>query len=88
MDAELTMAKALINSMITPFEPSTYKDEYQVKLRELLETKIAGKEIVASKSESPDNIINLMDALKASIEQNKAKETPKPKTKRKTPKGA
>lgn len=83
------MAKALINSMITPFEPATYKDEYQLKLRELLETKIAGKDIVSSKSEAPNNIINLMDALKASIEQNKAKDTPKPKTKRKTtPKGA
>ena len=89
IDAELTMAKALINSMITPFEPAEYKDEYQVKLRELLETKIAGKEIVAAKSEAPSNVINLMDALKASIEQNKVKETPKPKTTRKrTPKGA
>lgn len=89
IDAELTMAKALINSMVTPFEPSKYKDEYQVKLRELLETKISGKEIVASKSEAPSNIINLMDALKASIEQNKATETPTPKERRKrTPKGA
>jgi len=89
IDDELTMAKALINSMITPFEPSKYNDEYQVKLRELLETKIAGKDIVASKSETPTNVINLMDALKASIEQNKPKETPKPKTPRKrTPKGA
>ena len=74
------MANALINSMVTPFDPSKYKDEYQVKLRELLETKIAGKEIVASKSEAPSNIINLMDALKASIEQNKTKETAKAKT--------
>lgn len=88
IDAEITMAKALINSMVTPFEPVTYKDEYQAKLRELLEMKIAGKEIVASKSEAPTNIINLMDALKASIEQNESKETLKPKTKRKTPKGA
>lgn len=89
IDAELTMAKALINSMITPFEPAKYTDEYQVKLRDLLETKIAGKEIVASKSEAPGNVINLMDALKASIDQNKVKETPKPKTPvKRTPKGA
>ncbi|WP_291635885.1 Ku protein [Clostridium sp.] len=93
IDAELTMAKALINSMITPFEPAKYKDEYQVKLRDLLETKIAGKDIVASKSEAPGNVINLMDALKASIEQNKVKQTPKtPKSKapqrKRTPKGA
>ena len=60
-----------------------------MKLRELLESKIAGKEIVAAKSEAPSNVINLMDALKASIDQNKVKETPKPKAPRKrTPKGA
>ncbi len=86
-EAELSMAKTLINSIDTPFNPSAYKDEYQVKLRELIETKIAGKEIIASKSEVPSNVINLMDALKASIDQNQAKETPKPKVKRK-PKGA
>ncbi|MBZ9618431.1 non-homologous end joining protein Ku [Clostridium estertheticum] len=89
VEAEVTMAKALINSMITPFDPTKYKDEYQMKLRDLLETKIAGKEIVAAKTEVPSNVINLMDALKASIEQNKVKETPTSKTTRKrTPKGA
>jgi DNA end-binding protein Ku len=88
-EAELSMANALINSMATPFNPAEYKDEYQIKLRELLETKIAGKEIVAPKSEAPSNIINLMDALKASIEQNKVKDTPAPKTKpKRTAKGA
>jgi len=75
------MAKTLINSMDTPFNPSEYKDEYQLKLRQLIETKIAGKEIIAAKAETPSNIINLMDALKASIEQNKAKDI-KPKQKR------
>jgi DNA end-binding protein Ku len=84
---ELSMAKTLINSMNTPFNPAAYKDEYQIKLRELIETKIAGKEIVASKAESPSNIINLMDALKASIEKNQVKDTSKPKRKR-MPKGA
>jgi len=72
-DAEINMAKTLINSMDTPFNPAEYKDEYQIKLRELIETKIAGKEIIAAKPEMPNNIINLMDALKASIEQNQPK---------------
>jgi len=88
-EAELTMASTLINSMATPFESSKYKDEYQLKLRELIETKISGQEIVAAKSEAPSNVINLMDALKASIEQNKVNETPTPTPKRKRiPKGA
>ena len=86
---ELTMANTLINSMVNPFDPSIYKDEYQQKLRELLKTKISGKEIVAAKSEAPSNIINLMDALKASIEQNKVTDAQPALSKRKrTPKGA
>ena len=72
-EAELSMAQLLINTMDTPFNPAEYKDEYQEKLRELLEAKIAGKEIVAAKPEEPTNIINLMDALKTSIEQQKQK---------------
>lgn len=75
-DAELNMAKMLINSMDTPFDSSQYKDEYQVKLRELIETKVSGKEIVAAQSEGTGKVIDLMEALKASIEKaNKDKET-------------
>lgn len=66
---ELNMAKTLIDSMNTPFNPAEYSDEYQSKLRELLEAKIAGKEIVAAQPERKNNVISLMDALKASVEQ-------------------
>lgn len=69
---ELNMAKTLINSMIKPFEPELYKDEYQERLKEVLEQKIAGKEIVTPKPEEDrTNVIDLMDALKASVEQAK-----------------
>jgi DNA end-binding protein Ku len=77
-EPELKMAKALINSMDTPFNPAEYTDEYQIKLKELIEQKINGQEIVAAKEEGqPSNVINLMDALKASLEQTK----PAPKKK-------
>jgi DNA end-binding protein Ku len=69
-DAELSMAKTLINSMDTPFNPNEYSDQYQIKLKKLIEDKIAGKEIVSKETEKPNNVINLMDALKASIEKN------------------
>ena len=82
---ELDMAKTLINSMDTPFDPSAYKDEYQVKLKELIEKKINGQEIVAAKNEAPGNVINLMDALKTSIEQQKPS---KPKKSAQKEKGA
>lgn len=82
---EVTMARTLINSMDTPFDPAAYHDDYQVKLCQLIEDKIAGKEVVASAKEDTGNVIDLMDALKASIEQNKPE---KPKRTRKTSKGA
>lgn len=85
---ELDMAKMLINSMDTPFNPSQYHDEYQAKIKELLEAKIAGKEIVATKNEAPNNVINLMDALKASIEQHKPNSNTKGKRSAKKSKGA
>ncbi|HZJ82497.1 MAG TPA: Ku protein [Clostridia bacterium] len=70
-EEELNMAKMLINSMDTPFDPSQYKDEYQVKLRELIEAKISGKEIVAEETGQEGKVIDLMEALKASVEKAK-----------------
>ena len=71
-EAELAMAKTLIASMDKPFEPDVYKDEYQERLKDLISQKIAGKEIVAADEQPAGNVIDLMEALKASIEQSKA----------------
>lgn len=68
-EAELTMAKTLINTMVKNFEPSLYKDEYQVRLREIIEQKSAGKDIVASTPDVQVNVIDIMEALKQSIAQ-------------------
>ena len=69
-EQELKMAQVLINSMDTPFDPSQYQDEYQGRLKKLIETKISGKEVIAaSPEESAGKVIDLMDALKASIEK-------------------
>lgn len=65
---ELNMAKTLINSMNVPFNAAEYKDEYQEKLKDLIETKIQGKE-VQNREENQTTIINLMEALKQSIEK-------------------
>lgn len=83
---ELAMAKTLINSMDTPFEPSAYKNEYQIKLKELIENKIAGKEIKAPKNERKTNVIDLMEALQKSVEKAKkpAKKLASKKAKGKT----
>ncbi|MPN16397.1 Non-homologous end joining protein Ku [bioreactor metagenome] len=70
-EQELNMAKTLISSMDTPFDPAKYKDEYQEKIRELIEIKISGKEIVASEPDRDVKVIDLMEALKASVEKAK-----------------
>lgn len=75
-EQEMEMAKVLINSMDTPFDPSQYKDEYQERLRDLIETKISGKEVIAAEQESTGKVIDLMEALKASVDKaKKDKET-------------
>lgn len=82
-EEELSMAKKLIESMTEPFDPSRFKNTYQEKLMELIQDKIAGKEIVAEvRSEQPSNVIDLMDALSASL---KAREDEKPKPAKRSP---
>ena len=71
-EAELEMAKTLIQSMDRPFEPHLYHDEYQKRLRQLIEQKIAGQEVVAARQEERNSVIDLMEALQRSIEQQAA----------------
>ena len=54
--------------MTKTFDISAYHDEYLEKLQEAIMTKINGNEIMAADSGRPDNIIDLMDALKRSEE--------------------
>lgn len=68
-EQERTMAKVLISAMVKDFEPELYHDEYQQRLRDLIASKISGKEVVAAKDEDQGKVIDLMEALKASIGQ-------------------
>jgi DNA end-binding protein Ku len=76
--SELDMAKMLIGAMDTPFDPAAYHDEYQSKLRALIQTKIEGREVVAPSAEGPNNVISLIDALKASVEKAQSPADKKP----------
>ena len=67
-DNELQMAKTLIGAMVKPFEPEQFKDKYREKLWEIISGKIQGKEILVSDDTVEYNVINLMDALKQSLE--------------------
>ena len=67
-DSELQMAKTLIASMDKPFDPAMYHDEYQARLKELISQKVAGKEVVSPTAEAAGNVIDLMEALRQSIQ--------------------
>lgn len=65
---ELEMANNLIESMTKEFDITAYHDEYQERLREAIEKKIAGQEIVSTDTEKAMNVIDLMEALKKTVD--------------------
>ncbi len=64
----IELATHILDSKASHFDPKKFKDEYESALKTLVKRKAAGKPVkVAEKEEKPDNVINLMDALKASL---------------------
>ena len=82
-EKELDIAAKLIDNLSTPFDPQKYKDDYREGLQELISKKIAGQEIKAAPDIPPRNVIDLMEALQASLKETKAKSKAKTKTKEK-----
>lgn len=66
---EFEMAKMLINNMTEEFKPELYKDTYTERVKEAIQQKINGQEIVEEKPQPKSNVIDLMEALKRSVEQ-------------------
>jgi len=73
---ELEMAKQLIESLTSDFEPNKYRDEYREELLDLLERKAEGKEVVSAPSEEPKptKAPDLMAALEESLAAVKGEE--------------
>lgn len=72
-DKELAMASSLIDLMTQEFSPDDYKDNYREALMQLIEAKLEGKELVEAPVVASGNVIDLMEALQASMESMKAK---------------
>lgn len=70
-EPELEMAKTLISTMTEKFDIAKYRDEYQQRLKEAIETKIKGQNIVSVDTSAPSNVIDLMEALKKTVEMTK-----------------
>ncbi|MGH9460337.1 MAG: Ku protein, partial [Vicinamibacteria bacterium] len=73
---EAQLAGQLIDSITKPFEPETFEDDYRKQLLEIIKAKAEGKEIVEPPQVETGKVINLMDALKSSLERTQAPSAP------------
>ena len=67
--AEMKLAKQVIESIEGDLNLADYKDEYQDGLRKIIDAKIAGEEIVAPEEVAPPKVVDLMEALRRSLDQ-------------------
>jgi DNA end-binding protein Ku len=75
---ELAMASSLIDTLSGDFDPSQYKDDYREALQSVIDAKVAGREIVnpAEPEEAGGAVLDLMAALRASVEAAKGRKGP------------
>lgn len=83
---ELEMARNLIENLAADFEPGQFRDEYRERLEEAIKAKIEGEEIAVPPAREPTKVVDLMEALKASVEATRTSKAAeekeeKPKTK-------
>ena len=79
-EKELDIAVKLVDNLTETFDPEKYTDDYREALRNLINKKIEGQEIQTAPEAPQRNVIDLMEALKASIKETKKAPT---KTKKK-----
>ena len=74
---EIKLARQVIATFEGPLNLADYKDEYREGLQRIIDAKIAGEEFVAPEVEAPPKVVNLMEALRKSLDSvNSAKKKP------------
>src|SRR3954463_10968123 len=66
---EIKLAKQVIENFEGALNLEEYRDEYQEELQRIIDAKIAGEEVVATTEETPPKVVNLMDALRQSLDR-------------------
>jgi DNA end-binding protein Ku len=66
---EVKLARQVIGNFETEGDLTQYRDDYQAELRKIIDAKIAGEEVVAPVEEAPPKVVNLMEALRQSLER-------------------
>jgi DNA end-binding protein Ku len=65
---EMKLAQQVIATFDGPLDLATYTDEYRAGLQRIIDAKVAGQEVVAPAQEAPPKVVNLMDALRKSLD--------------------
>jgi DNA end-binding protein Ku len=65
---EVKLARQVMATFEGAVQLEAYADEYQAGLREIIDAKIQGREIVAQEPEAPPKVVNLMEALRKSLD--------------------
>jgi DNA end-binding protein Ku len=68
-DAEMKLARHLVDTLSGEWDPSEYRDTYTEALRKMVEAKAEGKETTAPEMPAPARVTDLMEALKRSLEK-------------------
>ena len=66
---EIKLAKQVIANFEGELDLGEYKDAYQEELQRIIDAKIAGEDVVATQEETPPKVVNLMDALRQSLDR-------------------
>jgi DNA end-binding protein Ku len=65
---EIKLAKQVIETFEAPLDLKSYKDEYREGLQRIIDAKVAGEEVVTPDVEEPPKVVNLMEALRRSLD--------------------
>jgi DNA end-binding protein Ku len=66
-EKELALAQSLVEALAGEFQPEKYKDSYRENLLQLIEAKKEGKEVVATPEPRQEKVVDILEALKASL---------------------
>jgi DNA end-binding protein Ku len=66
--AEMKLAKQVVATFDAELNLKEYKDEYKEGLRKIIEAKIAGEEVIAPEVQEPPKVVDLMEALRRSLD--------------------
>jgi DNA end-binding protein Ku len=66
---EIKLAKAVIENFEAQLNLEDYRDAYQQELQRIIDAKVAGEEVVATEEQAPPKVVNLMDALRQSLDR-------------------